>query len=117
MAVAEGYPDLRVIRDPFVTDAKGVPNCEGMVVETQGLDINPRLRLFGGRLDTLYFYESNQKVQVFPYRDSYMDRAACALRYSGPGQGNLMMFGFPLYFLPENQVDEVMTASLRWFLE
>ena len=103
-------------REPFVQSNKGIPNCEGMVPPT-GLDINPRLRLFGGRLDTLYFYQSNQKLQIFPFNDSWMDHAACALRYAGPGQGRLAVFGFPLYFMPVSEVDQVMTASLRWLEE
>jgi hypothetical protein len=113
LAAAEGYPDVRVTREPFVQPDKGIPNCEGMVVPT-GLDINPRLRLFGGRLDTLYFYQSNQKLQIFPFSNSWMDNAACALRYQGPGQGKLMMFGFPIYYLPVDEVDQLMVASLRW---
>jgi hypothetical protein len=116
MAVREGYDTLRVARPPFDGPLKGIPGCEGMVVP-YGLDINPRLRPFGGRLDTLYFYQSNGMLQLVPPVHSYMDDAACALRYSGPGQGRLMVFGFPPYFFPPAQVDRVMGASLRWLLE
>jgi hypothetical protein len=117
MARLEGYPDtLRVARPPYNQGTKGIPSCEGMVVPL-GLDINPRLRLFGGRLDTLYFYLSNGSQQVIPPAISYMDQAACALRYSGPGQGKVMVYGFPLYFFPQDEVDGVMARSIEWFLQ
>ena len=117
IAESEGYPEtLRVARPPYDSPAKGVPSCEGMVVPL-GLDINPRLRLFGGRLDTLYFYLSNGLLQVFPPALSYMDHAACALRYSGPGQGRLMIWGMPLYFFPEDRLETAMARSIEWFLE
>jgi hypothetical protein len=41
---------------------------------------------------------------------------AFALRFSGPGQGRLMMYGFPIYFYPPDQVNAVMAASIRWLL-
>jgi hypothetical protein len=112
IALAEGFPRLRVVRPPFDSPQRGIPSCEGMVVP-YGLDINPRLEPAGGRLDTLYFYESNALWST-PPRRSWMDDAATAFRYSGPGQGRLMMFGFPLYFLRASAVDSLMVASLRW---
>ncbi len=117
-AAAEGYPDLIVFRPPYSTPGSGstgIPDCEAMVV-CCGLDINPRLRLFGGQLDTLYFYISNARAQIGPPSASYMDDGACALRYSGPGQGRLMMYGFPFYFYPPDEVNAVMAASIRWLL-
>lgn len=114
MAEAEGYPEsLRVSRPPFAAGERGIPDGEAMVVP-HGLDINARLRLFDGQLDTLYFYLSNGRMNLG--EASYMDEGACALRYSDPGQGKLMVYGFPLYFLT-NEVDDVMVASFRWFLE
>jgi len=114
-AVAEGYPDLGVFRSPYNTATSGIPDCEGMV-PPYGLDINPRLALFGGQLDTLYFYVSNARAQLGPPNASYLDDAACAFRYAGPGQGRLMMFGFPFYFFPPDKVDGMMLASIRWLL-
>lgn len=116
LATAEGYPEsMSVFRPPFSTPVTGITNCEGMVLP-YGLDINPRLRLFGGQLDTLYFYISNARAQLGPPNASYMEDAACALRYSGPGQGRLMMFGFPFYYFPPEQVTAAMAASARWLL-
>jgi hypothetical protein len=117
MALAEGFPEtLRVVRPPYNDLAKGVPSCEGMVVPT-GLDINPRLRLMMGQLDTLYFYLSNGQLQLFPPYQSYMDHAAAALRYSGPGQGRVMCWGFPLYYFPQDRLVTAMSKSIEWFLE
>ena len=49
-AVAEGWPlSIRVAREPYVSPDRGIPSCEGMVT-TLGLEVNSRLRLFGGRL-------------------------------------------------------------------
>lgn len=115
LARAEGYPDMGVFRPPYTAATSGIPDCEGMVVPL-GLDINPRLRLFGGQLDTLYFYVSNARAQLGPPNASYLDDAACAFRYAGPGQGRLMMFGFPFYFFPPDKVDATMLASIRWLL-
>ncbi len=116
-ASSEGFPGLRVARSPYAGNPiKGVPSCEGMVTG-YGLDVNPRLRLFGGRLDTLYYYQSNGRLEVVPPLNSYMDGAACALRYSGPGQGKLMVFGFPIYFLGDDQVSDLTEAALRWLLQ
>ncbi len=115
-AAQEGYPDLEVFREPYTNPIAGIPDCEAMV-EPYGLDINPRLRLFGGQLDTLYFYLSNAALQLPPPNASYMDDGAAALRYAGPGQGRLMMFGFPVYFFPPDEVDGLMEASIRWLLE
>ena len=117
MAAGEGFPDLRVSLAPFADNpAKGVGDCDAMVVPF-GLDINPQLEITGGRLDTLYFYQSNGRLEVIPPRISYMDDAAVALRYRGPEQGNLMMFGFPLFYLGETQTEDVLTAGIRWLLE
>ncbi len=113
---AEGFPDLRVARAPFTSPIKGVPSCEGMVVP-YGLDSNPRLRLAGGRLDTLYFYQSNAKLQLFPPGNSYLDGAACALRYDDPAQGRVMVAGFPLYFLAGDQARALALPAIRWLLE
>ncbi len=114
-AAAEGFPDLRVAREPFTSPVKGVPSCEGMVVP-HGLDINARLGLEGGRLDTLYFYQSNARLQIEPPGNSYLDGAACGLRYAGPGQGRMMVFGFPMYFLGADQAAAVSAAAVRWLL-
>jgi hypothetical protein len=117
MAAAEGFPDLRVGRAPFADNpARGVPDCDAMVVP-YGLDMNPRLELVGGQLDTLYLYQSNLRLEVTPPGTSYMDDGATALRFRGPGQGNLMMFGFPLVYLPADQLEPMLTASLTWLLE
>ncbi len=114
-AITEGYPELMVSRPPFSNPIAGIPDCEAMVVPL-GLDINPRLRVFGGQVDTLYFYISNAIAQLPPPNASYMDDGACALRYSGPGQGRLMMFGFPIYFCPPEQVIPLMATSIRWLV-
>jgi hypothetical protein len=130
MAVDEGWPTgsepillgnppikhiiFRVERAPFTGVNKGVPSGEAMVVPL-GLNMNPRLATTGGRLDTLYFYLSNGLIQVFPPAPSYMDHGATALRYSGPGQGRVIMFGFPLYFVP-SVTDSMMEAGMRWLL-
>ncbi len=115
LAVAEGYPHVGVFRPPYTSANSGIPDCEGMVVPF-GLDINPRLAQFGGQLDTLYYYVSNARAQLGPPNASYLDDAACAFRYAGPGQGRLMMFGFPVYFFPPDKVDGIMLASIRWLL-
>ncbi|HWN82106.1 MAG TPA: hypothetical protein VNM87_08430, partial [Candidatus Udaeobacter sp.] len=111
-------PTKRVIfrteRPPFTGVNKGVPACEAMVVPL-GLNINPRLATQGGRLDTLYFYLSNGLIQVFPPAPSYMDDGATALRYSGPGQGRVISYGFPIYFVP-SVADSMMAAGMRWLL-
>jgi hypothetical protein len=116
MARQEGFPDLRVARAPFTSPVKGVPSCEGMVVPL-GLDVNPRLALSGGRLDTLYFYQSNARLQLVPPGNSYLDGAACALRYAGPGQGRVMVFGFPTYFLGTGEVATLSRAAVHWLLD
>jgi hypothetical protein len=129
-ALAEGWPAgserfffrsppdtqtiFRTERLPFTLVNKGVPACEAMVVPL-GLNINPSLATMGGRLDTLYFYLSNGQIQVFPPAPSWMDHGATALRYSGPGQGRVMNFGVPLYFMP-SKADSFMMAGMRWLL-
>lgn len=115
VARAEGFPDLNVARAPFTNPIKGVPSCEGMVVPL-GLDIGGRLALSGGRLDTLYFYQSNAIRQLVPPRRSYMDDAACAFRFAGPGQGRVLVCGFPIYFLAAGEVDALSAAAVRWLL-
>jgi hypothetical protein len=45
-----------------------------------------------------------------------MTHGATALRYRGPGQGRLMVFGVPLYFMP-SKADSMFTAGMRWLLE
>jgi hypothetical protein len=105
-ALAEGFPRLRLARPPFDGPQQAMARCEGMAVP-YGLDVNPRLEPIGGRLDTLYFYESIAPWST-PPRRSYMDGAACGLRYSGPGQE--AMFS-PLYFMPPSQVDSLMVLA------
>ena len=107
------YTIFRVERAPFTGINKGVPGGEAMVVPL-GLNMNPRLAA-PARLDTLYFYLSNGLIQVFPPAPSYMDHGATALRYSGPGQGRVIMFGFPIYFVP-SVTDSMMAAGMRWLL-
>jgi hypothetical protein len=114
MAVAEGFPWVRATRTPYDASNRGIPSCEGMA-PPRGLDINSRLVLFGGRLDTLYFYNSNGFIERNVR--STLDGAATGLRYSGPDQGPLMVFGFPLFWFPAEQLEPMMTASLRWLIE
>jgi hypothetical protein len=117
MATGEGFPELRVTRPPYGGNpVAGVPGCEGMVVPC-GYDANQRLATFRGRLDTLYFYQSNCMLEVMPPCHSWMDHAAFCLRYSGPDQGPLIMQGAPLFFLPEDQVVGTFEAGLRWLLD
>jgi hypothetical protein len=111
----EGFPALRVARPPYTTAIKGVPSCEGMVVPL-GLDVSGQLALLGGRLDTLYFYQSNARLQLTPPGRSYLDDAACAFRYAGPGQGRMLVCGFPLYFLAPADVSALSAAAVRWLL-
>jgi hypothetical protein len=114
----EGWPDsIWVGREPFHQNAiKGIKSCDAMVVPL-GIDMNPSLRVFGGRLDSLYKYRSNWRVEVFPPGTSWMDDGATALRYSGPAQGRLMMFGFPFFYFTEDQLNSLLVPGLRWLLE
>ncbi len=115
--IAEGFPRLRVSRPPIANNPiMGISGCDAMVVP-MGLDINPRLSLFGARLDTIYYYESNYRLEVVPPGTSWMDDGATGLRYSGPALGRLMMFGFPFFYLPEDQMDGMLVAGIRWLLE
>ncbi len=131
VAIAEDFPtgDLKfeifdprqtlvimpVEREPFSQPNRGIPNGEALCVPL-GISMNPQLQTIGGRLDTLYFYLSNGRVGLQPQVPSYMDFGATAMRYQGPGQGRLMMFGFPIYYFP-SKMDSLMTASFTWFLE
>jgi hypothetical protein len=120
--VEEGFPaTLRVTRAPFanhpLAPRRGVPSCEAMVVP-HGLTINPWLEPTGGQLDTLYFYQSNFWLDLDRTPgESWMDLGATALRYAGPDQGPLMMWGMPVFFLPEDEVHDVMVAAIRWLLD
>jgi hypothetical protein len=118
MAISEGFPDsIWVDRAPYHSNPiKGIPGCDAMV-PPYGIEMNPRLRVFGGRLDTLYYYRSNWRVEVFPPGTSWMDDGAVALRYSGPGQGRLMMFGFPFFYFPEDRLVDMLASGLDWLLE
>ena len=131
MARSEGFPtgDLQfeifdprlnlvimpVEREPYSLPGKGVPNGEAICVPL-GISMNTQLQVIGGRLDTLYFYLSNGRVQLQPQVPSYMDFGASGLRYSGPGQGRLMMFGFPIYYFP-SKIDSLTSASFTWLFE
>jgi hypothetical protein len=120
--VAEGFPEtLRVSRAPYANHPgsaiAGVPSCEGMVVP-HGLDVNPILEPQGGRLDTLYFYQSNYWLELGREPGgSWMDRAATAFRYSGPDHGRVIAFGFPLFYLPDDQVLDVLATGMSWMME
>lgn len=109
-AAGEGFPNLRVSREPYVQPAQGIPACEGMVKPFGIVDTGAE-----SPWTPIYYYQSNALLQL-PPNSSYMDGSACALRYDAPGRGRLMAFGFPLYFMPE-AADAVMAASLRWLLE
>ena len=115
MAREEGFPDLTVARAPFTSPVKGIPSCEGMIVPL-GLDMNAVLAPSGGRLDTLYFYQSNASRQLVPPGRSYLEDAACALRYAGPGQGRVLVCGFPIYFLTPSEIDAMSVAAVRWLV-
>jgi hypothetical protein len=114
-AEREGFPHLRVSRPPYAGNPyAGVPGCDAMVI---GIEMNPILRASGGRLDTVYFYQSNWKLEVNPPGHSWMDDGAVGLRYSGPDQGPLYMCGKPFFYLPDDEAVGELTAGIRWLLE
>jgi hypothetical protein len=116
IAQTDGFPEVRVDKPPYANNAiKGIEGCDAMIVP-YGLDINAELELSGGRLDTLYFYQSNWRLEVYPPGTSWMDDGAVGMRYSGPEQGNLIMLGFPVFYLADQQVDDLLAASLGWML-
>jgi hypothetical protein len=116
MAHAEGFPALRVAREPYANNvAEGIPRCEAMVVP-HGLEMNPYLQLFGGRLDTLYFYQSNWLLEGGISGSSWMDDGATGLRYSGADQGRLMTCGFPFFYFDDDTLRDLLQAGTSWLL-
>ncbi len=115
---AEGYPDeLRAYREPYFNNAsKGVPSCDAMVRPT-GLAINTRLSLRGARLDTIYFYNTNKRLERPGRSFGALDGGATAFRFVGPGQGPLVMFGFPMFYILDEEIEATYTASIRWLLD
>ena len=115
---AEGFPaTLFAARLPVAGDPnRGVADCDGMITPFDGV-FEPATSIAGGRLDILYFYQSNGALELDPPRLGWMDGAATAMRFAGPDQGPLIMQGFPLFYLPDDEMRRLMAASLRWLLD
>jgi hypothetical protein len=97
-----GIPHVDAIFDPILVN--GVPG-------------------FRGQLDSLYTYVSAGKERdpENPKTISkYQDRV-CALRWHDPDpdrlQGRVMWFGFPLYYMFDDQAQDTFNRAIDWFRE
>ncbi len=73
----------------------------------------------GGFIDSLYAYMAAgnaRKKKLSPY-----EGRLCAIRWHDPDpgreQGRCMWFGFPLYYMKDNQAQETFNRAVDWFRE
>jgi len=109
LSSAEGWPRLLAVREPFDNPAGGIGLCEGMLV---GYEHGARPGVF----DTLYSYVPNGR-RLMPPIVSRWDGAPCAFRYLGPGQGQVMVMGFPIDWWSDGAIDSLGQSALHWFLD
>ena len=109
-AAAEGWPELLVAKEPYTGMLLGMPRIEGMVKGYQHGD-RP------GRLDTLYTTVTNgSRWRPVPI-PSRLDDAPSAFRYSGPDQGKIMAFAFPVFWWSDGAADSLGTRAIEGFFD
>lgn len=78
---------------------------------------------FRGKVDSLYAYQAAGPVR-YPDEPDFVSRfqgRLCATRWSDPDpdreQGRILWFGFPFYFVKQNQAQETFNRAIDWFRE
>ena len=78
---------------------------------------------FRGKIDSLYSYRAaGQHRRPGDERtESLFDERLCAVRWHDPdparGQGRVMWFGFPLYYMVNEQAQDTFNKAIDWFKE